>query len=117
MTHYSIDQHQRLRPKPSSKNKKKITEIEREYLEWCQWQIKPCIVCGTIENIEWHHIKRDSTDRKKHTSVIPLCEKHHKGSTEFSAHGTPKLFRETYSMEFQRELGTEIFKEFSEARV
>ena len=91
----------RLRPKPSAKNKPKITADEKLYLEWLQEQSEPCFHCGSYKSIEWHHIKEYSTDKKDHAALIPLCTQHHTG-TRMSPHGTPKQFRERYPMEVQR---------------
>lgn len=115
MNHYSIEQHKRLRPKPTMKNKNKISDIEREYLDYFALSIKPCFVCETIENVQGHHVKEHSTDRKDHTKLLPLCEEHHTGTT-FSPHGTPRSWREAYSIEFQREVAEMHFDEFMESR-
>ena len=40
--------HNRLRPKPSMKNKKKITQDDKDYLEWLQNQNYVCFVCGKL---------------------------------------------------------------------
>lgn len=102
----------RLRPKPSMKNKPKITDEDKEYLGWLQLQTFNCMVCNTNYGIEYHHTKEHSTDRKDHKRLIPLCYYHHRTSTELSAHGTPSLFRKKYPMEVQYELADKIYSEY-----
>ena len=103
--------HGRIKPKYSSKNKSSITAHEKEYLEYLQHIDEECLVCG-CNGIEWHHVKRDSTDKKNHTRLIPLCPMHHRLSNELSAHGTPKKFREIYSMEIQNEVAETYYNEY-----
>jgi len=88
--------------KPSQKNKPKINDNDREYLDWLQHQQEPCFQCGTFDNIEWHHVKEYSFDSKKHEELIPLCIHHHTGHT-LSPHGTPRQWRNMYHIEVQRE--------------
>ena len=94
--------HKRLRPKATQKNKSKITAHEKEYLEWLQYQPFKCFSCHTYEGIVYHHIKNHSTDKKRHTVMLPLCTSCHVGN-EFSAHGTVKLFKERFSIEVQEQ--------------
>ena len=137
MIGYSKDQqtnHNRLKPKKEStfgKNKsplkgskkrltKKstITKIEKEYLEWLQNQDYPCFVCGKRNNIEWHHVKENSTDKKNHTRLIPLCgESCHRNGQILSAHGTPVKWRETYSMEEQNHHAKKIYMDFIKFKI
>lgn len=102
----------RLRPKPSMKNNRKVSGEDKAYLEYLQTTSYTCMVCGTGMNIEWHHVKRDSSDKKDHTSLIPLCYMHHRLSDKISAHGTPKLFRQTYPVDAQRVLARKIYDEY-----
>jgi len=74
-----------------------------------------CFVCGS-NIVEFHHVKRDSTDKKDHKRLMPLCQEHHTLSAELSAHGTPKKWRETYSMEFQHRLADKIYKKYLEGK-
>jgi len=104
--------HKRLRPKPSSKNKKTITAEDKEYLEWLQHQDFSCLVCGSNTVIEMHHIKEHSTDKKDHKKLIPLCMMCHRYDTELSAHGTPKKFKEVYPMVEQIKLADKIYAEY-----
>lgn len=98
--------------KPAIK-KKKVSSLEREFLEWLHIQIKPCFVCDGLNVIEWHHVKRDSTCQKDHTRLIPLCgESCHRLGTVLSAHGTPSKFRETYPISEQMEYAKKIYEEF-----
>lgn len=105
--------HNRLRPKPSSKNKSRISNEDKKYLEWLQHQVYECFVCGEFNGIEWHHVKENSSDRKNHKRLIPLCgEKCHRNGSELSAHGTPKKFREKFSMRVQNGYADEIYKDY-----
>ena len=107
----------RLKPKSS---KSKATALEREYLEWLhsegQYMNYPCFVCGKInpnDRIAWHHVKEHSSDKKDHRRVIPLCDhEHHRNGTEMSPHGTPKKWREKYSVEVQNEFAKKIWHDF-----
>ena len=124
---YDISHHNRLKDKPvstfgkkpfkgKSKNRKgntKVTKLELNYLSWLNDNRDrfTCIVCE-CHGVEFHHVKRDSTDKKNHKRLLPLCEKHHKSSLDFSAHGTPKKFRATYPMEFQYIMADEIYNNY-----
>jgi len=102
--------HSRLRPKPSQKNKKKITNEDKDYLEWLQNQDFVCFACGKQNGIEWHHVKECSTDKKNHQRLIPLCgEECHRNGQELSAHGTPKKFREVYPVKAQNAFADRIY--------
>ena len=50
---------------------------------------EPCVICGTFDNIEMHHIKSVNSIRVKtrtyaqwtgafHRKSIPLCKEHHR---------------------------------------
>jgi len=115
---YSISHHKRLNPKKDAvfgkkkhilKKKVKASSGDLSYLSWLQDLARPCIVCGNY-SVEWHHVKRDSTDKKDHERLIPLCRDHHTESKELSAHGTPILFRETYSMDYQYSYADRLYK-------
>lgn len=101
--------------KPSVlKAKPKAKKSELPYLNWLheasQMSRFTCMVCGV--NVEdWHHVKRDSTDKKDHKRLIPLCKTHHTLGTP-SPHASPKLWRETYPMERQYEIADAIYSEF-----
>lgn len=98
------------------KNKEpKISTIEKEYLNWLQEQNHNCFVCGISNNIEMHHVKLKSTDKKNHKRLIPLCINHHKGST-LSPHGNPSLFRSVYSIDRQNKDADELYNTFLERR-
>ena len=100
----------RIKPKYSGKNKKVISKEDKGHLEWLQTTDYGCLVCGNLSNREWHHVKEHSTDKKNHKRLIPLCCMHHRLSNEFSAHGTPSLFRKTYPMEVQNALADKIYQ-------
>ena len=104
--------HNRIQPKYNGKNKKTITQDDKDYLEWFSNQDIPCFVCGTYENVEGHHIKESSSDKKVHTEILPLCMYHHRLGQILSAHGTPKKFREDYPMETQRGFANEQFNRY-----
>jgi len=100
------------------KGSKKVSSLsmnDKKYLSWLQTTSYACFACGGDNGIEWHHVKRDSTDKKNHTRLIPLCGVEcHRLGTVLSAHGTPKKFRETFSMEFQNEYADRIYSEYKE---
>lgn len=95
------------------KGRKKVTDEDKKYLSYLQTTDYPCMVCGKHYGIEWHHVKRDSTDKKDNTRLIPLCGvEHHRLGLTLSAHGTPKKFRDTFSIKFQLQYAKEIHDEF-----
>lgn len=110
--------HNRIKPKSKStfanrkaiKQKRITKDGELDYLNWLQTLKAPCMVCNNIVE-HWHHVKRDSTDKKDHTKLIPLCAFHHIGD-ELSPHGTPKLWRNTYSIEIQNSLAGKYYEEY-----
>lgn len=94
-----------------------------EYMQWIHNIAKPpCFCCGRAyyytseaDKSEIHHIKEASSDNKDDRKVIVLCGvKCHRLGTELSAHGTPKKFRETFSIEVQRSYGDALFLRFKE---
>jgi len=104
--------HKRLRDKPSSKNKKTITAEDKEYLEYLQTTDYCCMVCGTANGVEFHHVKEHSVDKKNHKRLIPLCYMHHRLDTDVSAHNAPKRFKELYPMVEQFKLADKIYAEY-----
>ena len=123
---YSIDHHKRLNKKKAAvfgkkksvfKKKAKVLSDDRDYLSWLKDNdvVKSqCFVCGS-DNVQFHHIKRDSTDKKDHKRVIPLCSKHHTG-WELSPHGTPARWREVYPMQVQYDFADGIYKMYLESK-
>ena len=103
--------HKVKKPKAKKVNKNKPTAHEQKYLNWLQEQWYGCFHCNGGSNIEWHHVKLNSTDKKNHTRLIPLCLEHHKGST-ISPHGAPSHWRNTYTMKEQNEAAAEIYYKF-----
>lgn len=93
----------------------KISDIEREYLNWLQEQNPNCFICSTSRNIEMHHVKFKSTDKKNHKRLIPLCVNHHKGNC-LSPHGTARKWRTHISMEWQNKVADELYNTFLEQR-
>jgi len=105
----------RIKPKPSAKNVKKLSSEDEAYLEYLQELDAVCFVCGKKNGIEWHHVKLYSSDKKNHKRLIPLCGvEHHRLGMELSAHGTPKKWRETYSMDEQNAYADEIYNKYKE---
>lgn len=94
------------------KKAQKIEKIDREYLSWVHTQSYPCFVCGTYCNIEYHHIKEDSSIKKNHKELLPLCANHHRLDTSLSAHANAKAFRAIYPIEVQREFAKKMYLEF-----
>jgi len=124
MIGYSKDQqlnHGRLRSKKEPKfgktkkpmvKKRITTDDELHYINYSKEQNYLCFVCGTKKSIELHHVKRDSTSKKDHTKIIPLCYNHHHGQ-ELSPHGTPSKFRETFLMEVQEEYAAQLYEDYT----
>lgn len=105
----------RINKKPSMKNKSKINQWDKEYLDWLNdnRDMFTCLVCGTSKAIEFHHVKNKSTDKKDHTRLIPLCMEHHRYS-DLSPHGGANKFRETYPLEMQLKFAKAIHKNYKE---
>ena len=99
------------------KHKKVKTQLvkDRGYLSWLHNSGQFCMVCEISVGLEAHHVKRDSTDKRSDDSCIVLCWNHHHG-TELSPHGTPKLFRETYPIEFQRDFAHGLYRDYKDGR-
>jgi len=81
--------------------KNQINKDEKDYLDWLQNQYYGCFVCGQQNGIEWHHVKKFSSDKKNHFRLIPLCGVEHHRLGKLSPHGSPKFWRETYTYEEQ----------------
>ena len=99
------------------KSKKSLlTKEEQDYLTWLQCRENSvCFVCGKInfnDDLEWHHVKNSSSDKKNHFRLIPLCGHLHHRNGELSPHGSPKKWRETFSLEVQMEYAAEIHQEY-----
>lgn len=108
----------RLKPKYSSKNDSSLTVEERDFLDYLPTTDYVCFVCGQRNGIEWHHVKEFSTDKKNHFRLIPLCGvEHHRLGTVLSAHGTPKKWRETFSMELQNSFADKIYEKYKEIKL
>ena len=109
--------HNRIKPKANGKNKDKQLH-DKGFLKWLH-EVKqpPCFICGERNGIELHHIKGGSMDTKNDQRVIPLCgEKCHRNGKVLSAHGTPKLFRETFSITDQEIHALELHIEYLESK-
>ena len=107
----------RLAPlRPNSKPLK-----DRKYLSWLHEVRQPaCFCCGReyfrisqSNRSEIHHAKENSSDARNDHYVYMLCgEECHRLGTVLSAHGTPRLFRETFSIEYQRAYAAELYQEY-----
>ena len=106
---------ERIKPVYDGSNESGVSLEDREYLSWLQLQAYPCFVCGGFNGIEWHHIKLYSSDKKNHKRLIPLCGvEHHRTGQTLSAHGTPKKWRETFSMQVQYAAADKIYADYVE---
>ncbi|HIC43857.1 MAG TPA: hypothetical protein EYO73_06085 [Sulfurimonas sp.] len=96
------------------KSKPKVKVEELSYLQWlhedAQLHTSFCMVCNRPVQ-DWHHVKLTSTDKKNHKRLIPLCKAHHVGNA-LSPHGTPALWRETYSMSRQNKIADEVYNRY-----
>lgn len=94
---------------------------DKDYLEWLKNQEYCCFVCGKInfnDPIEWHHVKLRSSDKKDHTRLIPLCgAEHHRLGKDLSPHGSPKKWRETYTIESQLLYAEKIHKQYLKGKL
>jgi hypothetical protein len=100
------------KPKAKRVSKNKPTAHEQEYLEWIHTKPFFCFRCGGLNGIEWHHVKKHSSDKKNHLELIPLCgiECHRLGKE--SVHGNPRFFREMFPMDMQRRFAKKIYQRF-----
>lgn len=92
--------------------KRKTTDKELEYLNWCKEQDLKCIVCNS-NNTQLHHIKRNSSDKKDHTKIIPLCLEHHIGN-KISPHGAKENFFKRYPWEWQKRYSETLYKKYEQ---
>lgn len=100
--------------KKSKKNL--LTKDEQDYLNWLQNREESvCFVCGKRnfnDDLEWHHVKYSSSDKKNHFSLIPLCGHLHHRNGDLSPHGNAKRWKETFSLEVQIIYAAEIHLEY-----
>lgn len=99
------------------KSKKSLlTKDEQDYLTWLQVRENSvCFVCGKRnfnDDLEWHHVKKSSSDKKNHFRLIPLCGHLHHRNGDLSPHGNAKRWRETFSLEMQLIYAAEIHLEY-----
>ena len=99
------------------KSKKSLlTKEEQDYLTWLQGRENSvCFVCGKRkfnDDLEWHHVKNSSSDKKNHFRLIPLCGHLHHRNGDLSPHGNAKRWRETFTLEMQLIYATEIHLEY-----
>lgn len=100
--------------KKSKKNL--LTKEEQDYLTWLQGRENSvCFVCGKRnfnDDLEWHHVKNSSSDKKNHFRLIPLCGSKHHRNGELSPHGGARKFRETFTYEEQLFYAAKIHLEY-----
>ncbi len=101
----------------NKKSKKNLlTKEEQDYLTWLQGRENTvCFVCGKRnfnDDIEWHHVKNSSSDKKNHFRLIPLCGHLHHRNGDLSPHGNAKKWRETFSLEVQLIYAARIHLEY-----
>ena len=99
------------------KSKKSLlTKEEQDYLTWLQGRENSvCFVCGKRnfnDDLEWHHVKNSSSDKKNHFRLIPLCGHLHHRNGDLSPHGNAKRWREIFSLEVQMKYATDIYEEY-----
>ena len=116
--------HNRLRPKPSSKNTarsiKPDTFKSPEYLHWLHNDRQPsCALCcrSYFSGMEIHHIRDKSVLGRDDSKVIMLCgvDCHRLGV--FSAHGNTKEFNEMLPKEWQFGIAYELFEEWKSINI
>ena len=105
--------------KSSLKKKSKkslLIKEEQDYLTWLQGRENSvCFVCGKRnfnDDLEWHHVKNSSSDKKNHFRLIPLCGHLHHRNGDLSPHGNAKRWRETFSLQVQLIYAAEIHLEY-----
>lgn len=99
------------------KSKKSLlTKEEQDYLTWLQGRENSvCFVCGKRDfndDLEWHHVKQSSSDKKNHFRLIPLCGHLHHRNGDLSPHGNAKNWKSTFSLEVQLIYAAEIYLEY-----
>ena len=102
----------RTKKKPSMKNKKKITDDEKEFLEWAKEQDLSCFACGTKNGIELHHVKKSSVYAKNHKRVIPLCGIEHHRLGKYAVHTNKKWFFDKFPLEMQERFADSLYEDF-----
>ncbi len=104
--------------KKSKKNL--LTKDEQDYLNWLQNREESvCFVCGKRnfnDDLEWHHVKHSSSDKKNHFRLIPLCGNVHHRNGDLSPHGNAKKWKETFSLELQLKYAAEIYLEYLDSK-
>ena len=80
-------------------------------MEWLHNEHLECFVCSSRQGIQLHHVKEHSTDMRTDDKAIALCYNHHLGS-EFSVHGTPKLFKELFPMSAQLNKARDLYNRY-----
>ena len=86
--------------------KKERNKLDKKWREMIKIEFgNKCIVCGSTERLNCHHIlpREDKRFRHEPLNGILLCAKHHKWSIEMSPHKNPFAFYHFY--------GNNLFKE------
>ncbi len=98
----------------------KVPLDDLKYLVWLKTQTHyTCFICNMINTsdpIEWHHVKLNSSSKKNHKQLIPLCGHEHHRNGQNSPHGNPNKWREEHSMRDQEALADAIYQEYKDAR-
>ena len=94
--------------------KQKIKKDDKEYLNWLNERrgVLKCFICGKTNNIEFHHIKDYSMQKKNHKEVLPLCGISCHRLGKFSAHGNAKWFKSKYPIEIQRNYAKKLYDRY-----
>ena len=80
----------------------KISKYDKEWSQKVRARDKKCAVCGAVNNLAAHHIEGRA---KKSTRLllengITVCPSHHVFNNDFSAHRTPKDFKNWFKEKY-----------------
>jgi len=92
--------------------KRQTTDEELSYIKWARKEPLKCLICNS-SNIQLHHVKKSSTDKKNHKRLLPLCQEHHVGN-KISPHGAKKEFFDLYSFEKQCIIADKLYIKYLE---
>ena len=100
----------------SNRLKPKAQKLPK-YLKWLHEQEDiVCFSCGKQNKLEAHHVKEFSSDERDDSKIIMLCgEECHRLGMKLSPHGTPKAWRQVYSMEVQLDYASELYRRYDES--
>ena len=100
--------------KHKMKHKRVATDEDLVYFQWLRSEVRYCIVCNSPD-VEYHHIKKCSNDKKDHSRLICLCKEHHTNSKTMSAHGNKKEFIKLFPLKSQEVLAKRMYDKFLES--